>query len=113
MKCFELTSAKSFEVFLSKTRSFRAVIKLASGHDRDARSAVFEDKLPRCLGARLGRFAKSYARGVSRSGRGLRGVLDIASVWILEETSEVFCGPVRDISSMVPEAEVWSARYPG
>ena len=89
------------------------MIKLASGHDRDARSAVFEDKLPRCLGARLGRFAKSYARGVSRSGRGLRGVLDIASVWILEETSEVFCGPVRDISSMVPEAEVWSARYPG
>jgi len=34
----------------------------------------------------------------------LRSVLDIASVWILDEISEAFCGPVRDNSSMSPEA---------
>ena len=34
----------------------------------------------------------------------LRSILDIASVWILDAISEVFCGPIRDNSSMSPEA---------
>jgi len=71
MKCFELTSAKSFEVFLSKTRSFRAVIKLASGHDRDAWSAVFEGKLPRCFRARLGLIFQVLSPRRSEVGSGI------------------------------------------
>jgi len=34
----------------------------------------------------------------------LRGVLDVASVWILDVISEVFCDPARGNSSTSPEA---------
>jgi len=94
----------------SNPKLFRAVIKLASGRARDARSAVFEDRFPRCLGARLGTICRVLCPRRFEVGSGdhfkrlLRSVLDIASVWILDEISEAFCGPVRDNSSMSPEA---------
>jgi len=101
----------------SKTRSFRAVIKLASSHDRDAWSAVFEGRLPRCFGARLGMIFQVLFPRRSEVGSGdhfmrLPEAFSISPRYgFLTRTPRCF-GPVRVNSSMVPEA-VWSARYPG